>query len=183
MTTDSAQIQQIQSCVEFFEQHPDAEIRDRGVELLRAVMDLHGSCLSRIMGVIADRGEILDALAHDESVSGLLMLYGLHPLPLQERVDKALEDLSPMLKHHKAGVDLLSIDEGVVRLRLTTNGGGGCHSSAATIKDTINETMLAAAPDIVQLLIEEVTEPQVFFVPLESLSKPKAVSKQVLPVH
>jgi len=180
MTTDTAQIEKIQSCVEYFEQHPDAEIRNRGVELLRAVMELHGSCLKRVIGVIADREstgrEILEALARDESVAGLLMLYGLHPLPLPERVDRALEELSPLLAQHKAGVDLLSIDRGVVRLRLTTNGGG-CHSSAGTLKETINQTLLGAAPDIEQLLIEEVTEPKVFFVPLESLSKPKSERK------
>jgi len=38
-----AQIEKIQNLVEYFEQQPDSETRNRVLELLQALMDLHGN--------------------------------------------------------------------------------------------------------------------------------------------
>ena len=176
-----AQIEKIQNLVEYFEQQPDSETRNRVLELLQALMDLHGNCLGHIISVIADHGtagqEILGELSKDETVSGLLILYGLHPAPLQDRVQEAIEKLSHVFKPHNASIELLAIDEGAVRLRFTANGDG-CHSSPATLREIINNTMLGAAPDITDLIIDEVApEPKLVFVPLESLGKTRAAAK------
>ena len=58
-------------------------------EIVQAVLDLHGAGLERILGHLADAGDrrrVLDACARDEVVGGLLLLHGLHPLDLEERV-------------------------------------------------------------------------------------------------
>jgi len=175
------QLEKIQAALEYFERQTNSETYERAVELLRSLMDLHGNSLAHIIRTIIDRGnagkDILNALAQEESVSGLLILYGLHPLSLNERVQKAIEELSKSFKSHNASIELISIDEGAVRLRLTANGGG-CHSSATILKELINETMLGVAPDLKELSIEEVApEPKIVFVPLERLTKARSVLK------
>ena len=62
---------------------------------MQAVMDLQGTALERLLEIVHAAGEpgqaIIDGLARDELVSSLLVLYGLHPLGIEDRVRLALE--------------------------------------------------------------------------------------------
>jgi Fe-S cluster biogenesis protein NfuA len=152
-------------------QHLDALLRDaerfdepallQMREIVRAVLDLHGAALGRLLSHLEAAGEsgrsLLATCAGDEVVSGLLLLHGLHPLGLQERVEKALEEVRPRLRSHSGNVELLGIEEGVVRLRLEGNCHG-CPSSAATMKQTIEEAIIAKAPDVMGILVEGLVE-------------------------
>ena len=51
-------------------------------------------------------------------LGGLLLLHGLHPLGVEERVLQALEDVRPYLRSHGGNVELVEVSEGVARLRL-----------------------------------------------------------------
>jgi hypothetical protein len=64
------------------------------------------------------------------SYSPSFLLYGLHPVDFETRVMQALEKVRPYLQSHGGSVDLLSVDEGVVRLRLRANGRTYASSSA-----------------------------------------------------
>ena len=85
-------------------------------------------------------------------------MHGLHPVPLHERVTGALDEVRPYLLTHGGGVELLGIDDGVVRLRLegTCNG---CPSSALTLKSAVEEAITRAAPDVERIEAEGVAEP------------------------
>ena len=74
-------------------------------------------------------------------MGGLLLLHGLHPLDLEARVRQALDKVRPYLRSHGGNVELLGVDEGVVRLRLE-GSCHGCPSSAATMRQTIEEAIL-----------------------------------------
>ena len=50
----------------------------------------------------------------DELVAHLLLLHGLHPVPVRERVIGALDEVRPYLVAHGGGVELLGVDDGVV---------------------------------------------------------------------
>ena len=84
-------------------------------------------------------------------------MYGLHPLPLETRVLQALEKVKPHLASHGGDVELLAINEGVVRLRLR-GSCKGCPSSAATLKLAIEATIYEVAPDIVSIEAEGALE-------------------------
>jgi Fe-S cluster biogenesis protein NfuA len=86
-------------------------------------------------------------------VGGLLLLHGLHPLDLEARVLQALDQVRPFLRSHGGNVELLSLTDGVIRLRLQGNCQG-CPSSAVTMKQTIEEAILARAPDAIALEVE-----------------------------
>ena len=80
---------------------------------------------------------------------------------------QALEKARSRLRAHDGEVELLSIQDGAVRLRLQANGHG-CGSTAQALKETVEEAIYQAAPDITALIIEGAEDKQ-GFVPLEML--------------
>lgn len=133
--------------------------RERAEELVRLVVELYGSGLERVLELAHEAGalddELLGALAADELVSSLLLVHGLHPYSVQERVERALDDVRPYLGSHGGDVRLLEVtDDGVVRLQLL-GSCDGCASSAVTLELAVDEAIRTAAPEIVRIDAEE----------------------------
>ena len=151
-------IQKIEALVHKIESLSDRQTRATALELFQLVMDLHGASVEQMMTIIYEAGEpgraIIDRLGRDELVGSLLLLYGLHPLDLEGRVAQALDKLRPDLSSHGAQVELLSVQDGAVRLRLTPSANG-CGSSAQSLRVAVEETIYAAAPDITALQVED----------------------------
>jgi Fe-S cluster biogenesis protein NfuA len=152
-------IQRIEELVGKIEAMPDPEARATGVELLQSLMELNGAGIERMMELTADAGEVgqslIDGFGRDEMVRGLLLLYGLHPLELETRVRQALDTVRPSLASHGGDAELLGIEEGVVRVRMQSNGHGhSCPSTATTLKQSIEAAIYDAAPDLVALEVE-----------------------------
>src|SRR5262249_37674652 len=117
----------------------DHAARAQVQETVRALMDLHGEALGRIVERLADAGPlgqaILDSLAHDEVVSGLLLLYALHPVDLETRVRGGLAKARDYLRSHGGDIEMLSIEDAVVHLR--ARNSGSCSSSAAMVRAVV----------------------------------------------
>jgi Fe-S cluster biogenesis protein NfuA len=157
-----AQLQRLDGLLREAERFSDPAAQTHTRAIVRAVLDLHGAALGRLLDHLEGAGEagraVLDACARDDLVSGLLLLHGLHPLDVETRVRQALEGVRPYLRSHGGNVELLGVSGGVVRLRLQ----GSCHScpsSAVTMKQTIEEAILARAPDVTAVEVEGMTEP------------------------
>jgi Fe-S cluster biogenesis protein NfuA/nitrite reductase/ring-hydroxylating ferredoxin subunit len=154
-------MEQIEGLVRKIESLPDPEARTSAIALMQALMEFHGNGLDRMMELIAESSEsgyaVFDRFAKDDLVAGLLLLYGLHPLPLETRVTQALEKVRPYLDSHGGNVELLGVDEGVVRLRMQ-GSCKSCPSSAMTLKLAIEEAIYAAAPDVLAIEAEGVKE-------------------------
>ena len=118
---------------------------------MQALLDMYGEGLSRIVAAC-------DVPVEDELVAHLLLLHGLHPVPVRERVLGALDEVRPYLAAHGGGVELLGVDDGVVRLRLE-GACNGCPSSALTLQSAVEEAILRAAPDIERIEAEGVAAP------------------------
>jgi Fe-S cluster biogenesis protein NfuA len=73
-------------------------------------------------------------------------------------VQGALEEVRPYLRQHGGGVELLGIEDGVVRLRLE-GSCNGCPSSAVTLKLAVEEAIQRAAPDVERIEAEGAAEP------------------------
>jgi Fe-S cluster biogenesis protein NfuA len=152
-----AMLQRLDDLVREVERFPDPDSQDHAREIVRTLLDLHGTALERLLGHVRDSGEggaaALDACARDDVVAGLLLLHGLHPDDLETRVLRALEQVRPALRSHGGNVELVDVRDGVVRLRML----GSCHrcpSSALTMKQTIEEAILARAPDVTAIDVE-----------------------------
>ncbi len=154
-------LQRIEDLISTIEASADPHMRAGAVELMQCLMELNGGGIERILSIVFESGlaggELIDEIARDEEVESLLLLYGLHPLNIEERVMQALDKVRPELKSHGADVELLSAGDGVVRLRLHTSGGG-CGSTAATLKLAVEEAIYEKAPDLVALEVEGAVE-------------------------
>jgi Fe-S cluster biogenesis protein NfuA len=154
-------MQQVEALVRKMEGLPDPEARASAVELVQALMEFHGAGLERMMEIVAESGAgasvLFDRFAGDGLVGSLLLIYGLHPLTLEERVARALERVRPLLDSHGGSVELVGIDEGVVRLRLQ-GSCKSCPSSSVTLKLAIEEAIYESAPDVAGIEAEGAPE-------------------------
>ncbi len=156
-----AGLQRVEGLIRKIENLPDPEARAAAVELVQSLMDFHGAGLDRLMEIVAGAGEagyaVFDKFAEDELVGSLLLLHGLHPVPLETRVMQALDEVRPYLDSHGGNVELLGVEEGVVRLRLQ-GSCKTCPSSSMTLKLAIEEAIYRAAPDVAAIEAEGVAE-------------------------
>jgi Fe-S cluster biogenesis protein NfuA/nitrite reductase/ring-hydroxylating ferredoxin subunit len=148
----------IDQLVRSLENGSDPATRAAAQELAGTLMELHATALERMLDAVRRHGEagrlILEQLARDDVISGVLLLHDLHPVDLPTRVRGALEKTRPYLKSHGGNVELVGIDEpGVVRLRLQ-GSCHGCPSSAMTLKLAIEQAIQEAAPDVTAILVE-----------------------------
>ncbi len=168
-------MRQIEELVQEVQSGADPAFRDHAIKLVELLLEIHGAGLDRMMELVASgpAGDaIIDGFARDPLVASLLLLHGLHPRDLDERVRQALDKVRPYLRSHKGNVELLGIDEGVIHLRLE-GSCNGCPSSSLTLKLAIEEAISEFAPDAAGLVVEGVVDPKPapVFVPLTPLDR------------
>ncbi|MEP6696205.1 MAG: NifU family protein [Pseudonocardiales bacterium] len=132
--------------------------KERAEELVRLVVELYGAGLERVLELVHDAGglndEALEALADDDLVCSLLLVHGLHPYSVEERIERALIKVRPYLGSHGGDVELLGVTEdGVVQLRLK-GSCDGCASSSVTLKLAVEGAIEEAAPEIIRIEVE-----------------------------
>ncbi len=142
-----------------------AAAQTRAEQLVREVVDLYGAGLTRVMATIGDPA-LADRLAADDLVGSLLLVHGIHPRDLTERVLHALDAVRPYLGSHGGDVRLLAIDDGVVRLAFSGNCGN-CPSSAVTLELAVEDAVRTAAPEIAA--IEAVAVEATSVIPVDAL--------------
>jgi Fe-S cluster biogenesis protein NfuA len=161
-TTDTAteQVARVESLLGQLEALPDVAARDTATEAMQALLDLYGEGLGRIVDVLAavDDGTLAAALAGDELVAHLLLLHGLHPVPVEERVRGALESVRPYMESHGGSAELLGVEDGVAHLRLE-GSCSGCPSSSITLKLAIEKAIFDVAPDVDEVLADGAVAP------------------------
>lgn len=142
----------------------DPSLRASVQRLVESILELHGRGLERLLEIVHGSGiagpPIIDQLGRDPVVSSLMLLHSLHPLTLEERVLQALDKVGRQLADKRAEVELVSIVDGAIRLRLL----GGPEEKAL-----VERTILDAAPDMTSLDVEGAVESVVGFVPVASL--------------
>jgi hypothetical protein len=110
-------------------------------ELVRAVTDLYGAGLERLLDLLDSCGALTDAavssIAADELVAGLLLVHGLHPYDASARITAALLG---------TGASLVSLTpDGVCRVRIPPG-----HQPPG-----LTEAIEAAAPEVTRIEIEQ----------------------------
>lgn len=168
------QVRRLGQLISQFDQMPEGPQKVACKELVQLLMDVHGVGLDRMMEVVFESGDvgpsIIEKLGQDSIAGSLLLLYSLHPDDIETRVNKAMERMRTRLRKLACTADLVRIDEGVVRIQITTTGHS-CGSSAKDIKAIVEEGVYELAPDLVALEILGLEEPSSSsgFVALESL--------------
>jgi Fe-S cluster biogenesis protein NfuA/nitrite reductase/ring-hydroxylating ferredoxin subunit len=131
-------------------------------ELTGLLVRMYGDGLSHIVATLADAGQpgagLLARLTEDPLVENLLLLHDLHPLDVDARVQRALDQVRPYLGSHAGGVEYLGVADGVARLRLK-GSCHGCPSSTVTVRLAIEDAVKNAAPEVTEVSVEGMTEP------------------------
>jgi Fe-S cluster biogenesis protein NfuA len=70
---------------------------------------------------------------------------------MKEKVEAALEQIRPSLQADGGDVELVSVDDGVVSLRLT-GACGGCPMSAMTLKMGIERVLRGQIPEVKEVV-------------------------------
>jgi Fe-S cluster biogenesis protein NfuA len=147
-------IVRIESLIEQMKSAADPETRAASLELVQTMMEFHNVGIDRMMEIIANNeeggGTILNAFTHDDIVSTVLLLHDLHPIDLETRVVDALETVRPYLRSHGGNVELVEVEDRIVRLKLVGNCNS-CPSSELTMKSAIERAIHDAAPDVVAI--------------------------------
>jgi Fe-S cluster biogenesis protein NfuA len=154
-------LERVRELTERVDRLEDPVARDVAQELVAAVLEMHGAGLAKIGEVLDEAGaageEAKQKLIGDGVVASLLLIHDLYPVPLEERVREALEEVRPYMESHEGDVELLGVSDGVVRLRLK-GSCDGCPASASTLELAIKEALEKAAPDLAGLEVEGVVD-------------------------
>ena len=156
-----ALVARVQELMEALESIADPFARTTAEELIGAVMDLYGEGLGRVLGALdraggsgaATRKELLD----DGVFASLLLIHGMYPVPVEERVQEALDTVRPYMESHGGNVELLKVSDGIAHLALK-GSCNGCPASRATLELAIEQAIQEAAPDLLGLEVTGVVE-------------------------
>jgi Fe-S cluster biogenesis protein NfuA/nitrite reductase/ring-hydroxylating ferredoxin subunit len=117
---------------------------------VEALLEFYGEALARFVGYVSERdpdGSLARAVAEDGLVAHMLLIHGLHPVPVEERVRGALAEVAPYLGSHGGGVELVGVEDGIARVRLE-GACSGCPSSRVTLKLAVEDAVMKACPDL-----------------------------------
>ena len=167
------QVRQLGKLITQFDQMPEGPQKAECKALVQLLMDVHGAGLDRMMEIVFESNgpgpAIVDELGRDTVTSSLLLLYSLHPLDLETRVQEAIDRMRPRLRKLSCAVDLAGIVDGAVQVRVSV-AGHSCGSSSKDIRAIVEEGIFELAPDVASLEILGLEEPSSSgFVALESL--------------
>ena len=138
----------------------DANTRELLQECMQEVLAFYGLGLGRVLEVakgVSGGQDVYDKLVHDGIVRGLLLIHGLHPVPLESRLREALEKVRPYMESHGGNVELLSLENDVAHLRLVGHCKS-CPSSAVTLELALKQAIEEACPDLLSFECEGVAE-------------------------
>jgi len=150
-----ARLQRLEALLQEAERWQDSAAQTSLREIVQAVLDLHRAGLERLLDRLDTA--VVETCAGDDVVAGMLLLHGLHPLDVEARVRQALADVRPALRGHGGDVELLEVRDGAVRLRLEGNCHG-CPSSAATMRQMVEEAIVGKAPEVLAIEVEGMVE-------------------------
>ncbi len=169
----------IEALVERVARFPDADARATTEELLQTVLEMYGEGISRLLEQVYEHSggdtALLEKIADDELVGSLLLLHGLHPLTIEQRIVRGIEEVRPYLEKHGGNVELVKVADNVAYLQLQ-GSCQGCSSSTTTLKTAIEETLYRVAPDLERIETEDANtpaaKPVIFISPRRKRSEP-----------
>jgi hypothetical protein len=127
---------------------PDTGARADAEELVRVVSGFYGDGLERIVDKLRETlgkehaDALLERCCSDPVVASLLITHRLHPISLQERVERAIASIRPYLRERNAGVEIVNVDEDLVEVRV---------SGLAEVIPRIESAIREAAPEVLDV--------------------------------
>ncbi len=157
------QSQRIQELIEEIDSLADDRTRGMMQECVQEMLNFYGHGLKKILDIISKGNnsaakDIYNNLIEDSFVSGLLLIHDLHPLDLKTRLHLALEKVKPYMDSHGGSVEIVSLENGFAKLKLSGHCKG-CPSSASTLELGIKKEIEEHCPDLLGLEVVGVVSP------------------------
>jgi len=150
------QTERVEKLAARLESAGDPETRATALDLVQSVIELHGAALQclvdSLMQTPAGQQALNESLEND-LISSMLLLHNLHPDDIETRILRGIEKARPYLRSHGGDVELASVRDGIVHLRLHGTCGS-CPSSSITLKNAVEDALFEVAPDIIQIVSE-----------------------------
>jgi len=125
----------------------DDDVRNRVFELLDGVDAVHRLAVTRLAAAL---GATLRPLRRaDVAVDWLFEAYGIGVDDI-DAASAALEQIRPYLHEHGGEVEVLGVQQGVVRVRLL-GSCSGCTSAAETLRHGVEESLRENLPGFVAM--------------------------------
>lgn len=129
----------------------DEPLKSQIFELLDGIDLLHRMGLSAVADVVGS--EVLERLRQDPAAAWMLDAYGVG-VDQVAIADAALEEIRPYIHSHGGKVEVLGVELGVVRLRMS-GACAGCTASAVTLREGVEEALRNNFPAFVGVEVEE----------------------------
>jgi Fe-S cluster biogenesis protein NfuA len=138
------------------ERIPNESARALVYESLQSLLTFYGDGLGQLLKLVKEApgaDDVLQRLAGDPLVSGILLVHGLHPVALETRLLSALDKLRPYFKSHGGNVELVSLENEFARLRLQGTCKT-CPSSSVTLELAVRRALEEACPDLIGFAVD-----------------------------
>jgi Fe-S cluster biogenesis protein NfuA len=146
---------QIEDLVRKVEAISDPAVKANATALIQSLLDVHARAFERVVEIVLQQKDlgltVLNHFAADELIGSLLLLYRLHPDALDVRLNKAIAAVRKAVALQGADVELIGVEEEVVRIRLS----GSVHGCASTqLQQLIEDAIYEAVPEISAVHVE-----------------------------
>ncbi len=142
--------------IERMEQIEDEQTRTEVFALLDGIDTVHRYALGRLMERLAEIGgaNLVAQVADDAMVQTLLEMYDLTARDEREHVETALENVYPYIESHGGHLELLGVEAGTVRVRLS-GSCGDCPGSSGTLSRVVETALREGFPGFRALVAEQ----------------------------
>jgi hypothetical protein len=153
-------LERLQALLAALEGVCDAATRNAVRELAQVVLGLHRRGLRELLDIVDEAGSqpadiLLPRFLANPAVRGLLLLHDLHPDDLPARVNQVLARLRPHVGVHGLRIELSSLDENIVRLRVSLAGPqSGRRPDESALRHEIESAMWDLVPDAAGVVVE-----------------------------
>jgi len=160
-------VAELEALVETLEREED----ERALLLLQLVDAIHRPAIERLAAGDTD----------DPMAQALLQMYDVETPDDEILVEEALDEVRPYIESHAGQVELLSVADGKVSLRMS-GSCAGCAASAMTLKRGIEEALKKHYPGFKEVVAEESEEsegaPAPQLLQIENLRRPVFVDAE-----
>jgi nitrite reductase/ring-hydroxylating ferredoxin subunit/Fe-S cluster biogenesis protein NfuA len=138
--------------IERMEGIEEAETREEVFALLEGIDVLHRQALSRLLELGGE--ELTERASRDPVVRTLLEMYDLTERDERSQVESALDSVYPYFESHGGKLEVLGVEGGVVRVRLS-GSCEGCSGKTTTLSRVVEEALREGFPGFTELVAEE----------------------------
>lgn len=153
-------LERVGESVARLEQWDDAR-REEVFALLDDVDSLHRQALTRLLETVARLGGqgLVERVAEDPVVRALLEMYDLPESDERTRVERTLQPLYSYVESRGGRLELLGVEQGVVRARLS-GACGSCAGAIGSVRRGVEEALREEFAGFRELVVEEPVPPK-----------------------